>query len=136
MKTIVSEPLSASALASILSARLESFLAPLLLSLDQVLDRRLVRTFAATISILLEQRYRATGLLLSELGAFLAGFEHAPAGTKRMSNLLRSKRWSATRLEEFLWSAAERQLHDLLCRGHDALLLWEIGERHGRLNDE
>ena len=42
MKTIASEPESASALASIVSARLERFLAPLLLALDQVLDRRLV----------------------------------------------------------------------------------------------
>lgn len=125
MKTIASEPESASALASILSARLERFLAPLLLALDQVLDRRLVQTFAATISILLEQRYRATGLLLSELGAFLAGFEHAPAGTKRLSNLLRSRRWSSKRLEDFLWSAAEQELRDQICRGHDALLLWD-----------
>ena len=125
MKTLASEPCSASALASILSARLESFLAPLLLRLDQVLDRRLVQTFAATISILLQQRYRATGLLLSELGAFLAGFEHAPAGTKRLSNLLRSKRWRSVLVEEFLWNAAERELRDLVCRGHDALLLWD-----------
>jgi hypothetical protein len=125
MKTIASELGSASALASILSARLERFLAALLLGFDQVLDRRLVKTFAATISILLEQRYRATGLLLSELGAFLAGFEHAPAGTKRLSNLLRSKRWSATEMEDFLRSTAERHFHDLLCRGHEVLLLWD-----------
>lgn len=31
-------------------------------------DRRLVRTFAATLSTLLEQRYRATGMLLGEPG--------------------------------------------------------------------
>jgi hypothetical protein len=117
MKAITSELGSASALASILSTRLQRFLAPLLLGLDQVLDRRLVRTFAATISILLEQRYRATGLLLSELGAFLAGCEHAPAGTKRLSNLLRSSRWSAKFVEDYLWGAAERQLMDLVCRG-------------------
>ena len=125
MKTMASELGSASALASTLSGRLESFLSPLLVRLDQVLDRRLVRTFAATLSILLEQRYRASGLLLSELGAFLGGFAHAPAGTKRLSNLLRSRRWSATLLEDFLWNAAERQLSDLLCRDRQALLLWD-----------
>jgi hypothetical protein len=125
MKTITSELGSTSALASILSARLEGFLSPLLVRLDQVLDRRLVKTFAATISILLEQRYRATGLLLSELGAFLGGFEHAPAGTKRLSNLLRSPRWSAPVLEDFLWAAAQRHVLEVLCQGHDALLLWD-----------
>jgi hypothetical protein len=98
MKTIASELGSASALASTLSARLERFLSPLLVRLDQVLDRRLVQTFAAILSILLQQRYRAGGLLLSELGAFLGGFAHAPGGTKRLSNLLRSPRWSATPL--------------------------------------
>jgi hypothetical protein len=125
MKTIASELCSASTLASTLSGRLERFLSPLLVRLDQVLDRRLVQTFAATLSILLEQRYRASGLLLSELGAFLGGFGHAPAGTKRLSNLLRSPRWRATLLEDFLWSAAQRQLMDLVCRGREALLLWD-----------
>lgn len=125
MKTIASELCSASALASTLSGRLERYLTPLLLRLDELLDRRLVQTFASTFCILLEQRYRASGLLLSELGAFLAGFGHAPAGTKRLSNLLRSKRWSATVLEDYLWSTAERQLMDLVCRGREALLLWD-----------
>lgn len=125
MKTITSELGSAPVLASTLSARLERFLSPLLLRLDQALDRRLVKTFAATLSILLEQRYRASGLLLSELGAFLGGFAHAPAGTKRLSNLLRSQRWSAAVLEDFLWRTAERQLMDLVCRGREVLLLWD-----------
>lgn len=125
MKTIAAGLGDSAALASTLSERLERFLAPLLRELDQVLDRRLVKSFAALISILLQQRYRATGLLLSELGAFLCGPEHAPAGTKRLSNLLRSKRWSAAQVEAYLWSAAERRLNDLLCRGHDALLLWD-----------
>src|SRR5829696_4033750 len=110
MKTIAAGRGDSAALAFTLSQRLERFLAPLLLRLDQVLDRRLVRTFAALISILLQQRYRATGLLLSELGGYLTGFEHAPAGTKRLSNLLRSKRWRSVLVEEFLWNAAEREL--------------------------
>jgi hypothetical protein len=125
MKTIAAGLGDSAALASTLSERLEHFVAPLLVRLDRVLDRRLVQTFAALLSILLLQRYRATGLLLSELGAFLAGAEHAPAGTKRLSNLLRSQRWSATVVEDFLWERAERALSDLLCRGHDALLLWD-----------
>jgi hypothetical protein len=125
MKTLTSEVGDTLVLASILSSRLQDFLSPLLIELDQVLDRRLVKTFAATLSLLLEQRYRATGLLLSELGAFLGGFSHAPAGTKRLSNLLRSPRWSSAVLEDFLWCRAEQHLRDLICRGHDALLLWD-----------
>lgn len=125
MKTIAAGLGDSAALASTLSARLECFVAPLLVRLDQVLDRRLVQTFAALLSILLLQRYRATGLLLSELGAFLAGAAHAPAGTKRLSNLLRSPRWSARVVEQFLWERAEHTLGDLVCRGHDALLLWD-----------
>ena len=125
MKTIAAGLGDSAALASTVSGRLERFLAPLLQELDQVLDRRLVKSFAALISILLQQRYRATGLLLSELGAYLTGPEHAPAGTKRLSNLLRSKRWSAGRVEDYLWAQASRQLSDLLCRGRDALLLWD-----------
>lgn len=81
MKSITSELCSASALASTLSGQLERYLTPLLLRLDELLDWRLVQQLAATFCILLEQRYRACGLLLSELGAFLAGFGHAPAGT-------------------------------------------------------
>jgi hypothetical protein len=125
MKTLTSEFGDTPALASILSARLEAFLAPLLLRLDQVLDRRLVRTFAATIEVFLHERYRASGLLLSELGAFLASPAHAPAGTKRLSNLLRSPKWTFLLLEEWLWSGAERRLGELVCGDEEALLLWD-----------
>ena len=115
----------APALGRILSERLEQFLAPVLLRLDQALDRRLVQTFAATIEIFLQQRYRASGLLLSELGAFLAGPLHAPAGTKRLSNLLRSRNWTPLLLEEWFWEQAQQRLRALVCSGEEALLLWD-----------
>jgi hypothetical protein len=105
--------------------RLEGFLAPLLVRLDERLDRRLVKTFAATIEILLQNRYRSTGLLLSELGAFLVSPEHAPAGTKRLSNLLRSKRWSADLLSDYLWEQATSRLQDLVCRSRSPLVVWD-----------
>lgn len=105
--------------------RLECFLAPLLIRLDEQLDRRLVKTFAATIEILLQNRYRSTGLLLSELGAFLLSPEHAPAGTKRLSNLLRSTRWSADVIGEYLWEQATARLYDLVCRSRTVLVLWD-----------
>jgi len=40
------------------------------------------------------------GLLLSELGKYICGTAHAPAGTKRISNLLRSKNWNSDVLEK------------------------------------
>src|SRR5947207_14783333 len=89
-----------------LRQRLTAFLAPLLVPLDVALDRRLVRTFAASIDAMIRWRNRAHGLLLSELGGYLLTPEHAPAGTKRLSNLLRSPKWSAHLIAQFLWAQA------------------------------
>lgn len=125
MKTNANEFGDTPALASTLTQRLQEYLSPLLLRLDQLLDRRLVRTFAATIEVFLQQRYRASGLLLSQLGAFLDSPAHAPAGTKRLGNLLRSPKWSYLFLEEWFWNQAEQRLMDLVCHNEDALLLWD-----------
>src|SRR5689334_18015589 len=86
-----------------LSQQLVTFLAPILRTLDQRLDRRLVSTFLATLIAIAQWRNRNHGLLLSELGAYLLSPEHAPAGTKRLSNLLRSPRWQASLLADWLW---------------------------------
>ena len=74
-------------LASALSTRL----APLLATLDATLDVRLVCTFLATIAVIIQFRDRTEGLLLSELGAYLLSAQHAPAGTKRISNGARAR---------------------------------------------
>jgi hypothetical protein len=34
---------------------------------------------------------------------------HAPAGTKRLSNLLRSPHWSASAVLDYLWQQADRR---------------------------
>src|SRR5262245_13994820 len=73
-----------------LEAELERFLAPLVVWLDTLLEKRLVRTLVASIVARVEWRTRAHGLLLSELGAYICNPAHAPAGTKRLSILLRS----------------------------------------------
>ncbi len=62
----------------------------LLTLLNQQLDVRLVRTFVVSLNGIVMWRNRAHGLLLSELGAFIASSDHAPAGTKRLSCLLAS----------------------------------------------
>ena len=78
--------------AAFLSAELLAFLQPLLIWLDRRMDKRLVRTFAQTIAIIIRFRHNRHGLLLSELGGYLLSPDRAPTGTKRISNLLRSKR--------------------------------------------
>jgi hypothetical protein len=108
-----------------LSKHLFTFLTPLLRSLDQRLDRRLVSTFLATVIAIVEWRNRAHGLLLSELGAYLLTPEHAPAGTKRLSNLLRSERWQASLLAEWLWQQADARIQALRGAGEDVLLVWD-----------
>jgi hypothetical protein len=112
-------------LACTLGAHLQRFLDPLLVELDEHLDKRLVRTFAGTIAAILRFRHPRCGLLLSELGAYLTSPLHAPAGTKRLSNLLRSRRWSAEQIADFLWSGAEARLHELEEAAEDALVLWD-----------
>lgn len=116
---------STPALAHTFRDRLGEFLHPLLVRLDQQVDSRLVRTFAALVEILLQNRYRSSGLLLSELGPFLTSPEHAPAGTKRLSNLLRSERWSADLVSDYVWEKAEEKHRDLVCRQREPLLLWD-----------
>src|SRR5262245_49264974 len=89
-------------LASQVRQRLLFFLAPLLRTLDHQLDRRLVVTFVEAPQALLVWRHRNLGLLLSELGSYLAKPGHAPAGTKRLSNLPRSQRWQADLIASYL----------------------------------
>lgn len=114
-----------SALAHTLSTRLQQFLGPLLVDLDETLDKRLVRTFSGAVQAILQHRERASGLLLSELGGVLLSPEHAPAGTKRLSNLLRSPKWHVDQIARFLWRHALARQAELADQRQDALLLWD-----------
>jgi hypothetical protein len=104
---------------------LAAFLQPLLVRLDAQIDVRLVRTFLRTVDAILCFRNRPHGLLLSELGGYLLDPAHAAAGTKRLSNLLRSEKWTSTLTEDFLWDGATRELERLEEEGKTALLLWD-----------
>jgi hypothetical protein len=92
------------ALAHTFRERLNEFLDPLLVQFDEQLDSRLARTLGATVEVLLQTRYHSAGLLLSELSAFLISPAQAAAGTKRPSNLLRSKRWSVEVLVSLVYA--------------------------------
>lgn len=108
-----------------LSNHLEVFVSPLLQWLDAQIDKRLVRTFLLTLQAILMLRHTRYGLLLSELGAYILNADQAPAGTKRLSNLLRSPKWTYSLIERFLWQRAQEHLGPLVAENKTALVIWD-----------
>jgi hypothetical protein len=86
------------------------FLAPYLAHLRMQMDVRLVRTFADCFHAILAHRNKGKGLILSELGGYITGFLFAPSGTKRLSNLFRSPKWSAQDIEDVHLEGAKKQV--------------------------
>jgi hypothetical protein len=107
------------------SEALLGFVRPLLDEMDAILDKRLVRTFLGLLEVILVLRHNRYGLLLSELGGYLLGIEHAPAGTKRISNLLRSRQWQAEIVGNYLWQQAKQHVQGLVELGATALVVWD-----------
>jgi len=118
-------PYDAAQMAQGMGAQLAHFLLPLLVQLDGLLDKRLVRTFLQTIEVIITFRDRAHGLLLWELGAYLETPDKAPAGTKRLSNLLHSTKWGAWIIAQFLWQRATQQLEQWRQAGEEGLVIWD-----------
>lgn len=116
------------AVSTFLLEQLTTFLAPLLLRLDAQLDKRLVRTFQQMVSVIIRFRHNRQGLLLSELGAYLLSPSQAPAGTKRLSNLLRCTKWTAKLIEEFLWQQGDAYCQQLAAAAKDAFCIWDESE--------
>jgi hypothetical protein len=83
--------------------RLNEFLDLSLVQLDKQLDSRLVRTLGAPVEVLLQTRYHS-------------------AGTKRLSNLLRSKRWSVEVLVSLVYAFLLSLLDPFLSHFRDTLL--------------
>ncbi len=54
------------------------------------------------------------GLWLGELSGYICGFAHAPAGTKHISNLLRSSKWTSTIIDNFLFNQTRKRLESLV----------------------
>lgn len=101
------------------------FVQPLLQQLNAKLDRRLVQTFLDLLLVIVMLRHRNHGLLLSELGAYLLGSQHAPAGTKRISNLLHSHHWQAAMVEQYLWEQADLAIQQRLAPHDDVYVIWD-----------
>ena len=96
----------------------------MLVILDRLLDKRLVRTFLSSLSLIIPFRDRVHGLLLSEMGGVLLDAEHERAGTKRLSNLLHSARWSAQVIEPFLWQRATAVVQQAEQREEPLSAIW------------
>lgn len=116
---------SSAATAQLLGEQVAAFVASLVRQLDAVLDKRLVRTFVRILVAIVTLRQSNRGLLLSELGGVLLSPQHAPAGTKRISNLLRSPRWEHTLIEQFLWQQAQARVEQLTQAGELCLVVWD-----------
>ena len=101
-----------------LAEMLEIFLSPLLIVLDRFLDKRLVRTFVQCCVAIIRFRNNKQGLLLSELGSYMDGYSglstNAPAGTKRLGNLMRSIKWSMLHIDQYLLDEADKEVNDRL----------------------
>src|SRR5438046_10097629 len=103
-------PSEAEAMAQGLTRQLAGYLYPLLVQLDRQLDKRLVRTFAQLIAVILTFRDRITGLLLTELAEQMGPASQAPAAVKRISNLLHSPQWAAQLLADDPRARAAHQM--------------------------
>lgn len=95
------------------------------LDLDAQIDKRLVDTFFNLFVIILMFRERRMGLLLSELGGYLCGHSKAPSGTKRISNLLRSRKWSASLIDDHFFERSVERIAQMIDKGKRPLLLWD-----------
>ena len=112
-----------------LTQLIEEFLSPLLLVLDTFLDKRLVRTLVQVCVAIIRFRNQKQGLLLSELGSYMDGYQglsaKAPAGTKRLGNLLRSLKWSILHIDEYLLKEADKEVKRLRKQGKRILCIWD-----------
>lgn len=108
-----------------LLCQLDAFTCDIRQRLDEQIDSRLVRTFFDLMVAILILRERRIGLLLSELGGYICGFDKAPAGTKRISNLLRSKKWSFELIDNFFFERTIQRVAQLRSKGKRALMLWD-----------
>ena len=93
--------------------------------LDRQLDSRLVQTFYDVFIAILCFRHTSIGLLLSELGAYILGARQAAAGTKRISNLLRSPKWSSKDIEEIHLRRSCRAVRSLKKKGKWVFAIWD-----------
>src|SRR5256885_10523991 len=114
-------PYDPKAIAEGMGMMLLSYLGPLMLELDQWLDKRLIRTFVQAIEAILTFRDRINGLVLSELGSYLDPIGQG-GGTKRLSRLLHSPKWTTAVIGRFLWWRARQAVEQTADEGAEGRL--------------
>src|SRR5437773_1105577 len=115
-------------LADSLRTQLVRFLRPVGERLAAQLDIRLVQTAIDLVQVILTHRHGRISLLLSELGGYLLGPNQAPAGTKRISNLIHAASWTAPDLKAVLWRQASARVETLHAEGQQVLAVWDGSE--------
>ena len=101
------------------------FVEPVMDCLNSKIDKRLTYTVFDTFMGMLSFRDRINSLVLSELGAYINGPKHAPAGTKRISNLLRDKNWTYEDIEQELLKKVKKRLSKEGEEGKQWLMHWD-----------
>lgn len=109
----------------VLSQLVYVFVRPLLSRLRTGMDRRLVQTLLDLLQVIVIHRHRQQGLVLSELGGQLLGPAQAPAGTKRIDRLLKSARWQAATLIDYLWEKGDEAVQRLTHPQDDIYAIWD-----------
>jgi hypothetical protein len=111
--------------AEVLSDLCYQFVRPLLRQLYEKMDRRLVQTMLDLMMVIVMHRHRNQGLLLSELGGYLMGAGQAPAGTKRISNLIGSERWGLHEIEGYLWEQGDQAIEQRMSPHEEVYVIWD-----------
>jgi DDE family transposase len=111
--------------AEVLSQLCYGFVRPVLCRLYHYMDRRLVQTLLNLLQVIVMHRHRPHGLVLSELGGYLLGPALAPAGTQRIDRLLKSPRWQAAMLLDFLWEKGDAAVQRLIHPQDDIYVIWD-----------
>jgi len=111
--------------AEVLSQLCYVFVRPVLSRLQAGLDRRLVQTLLDLLQVIVMHRHRQQGLVLSELGGYLLGPAQSPAGTKRIDRLLKSPRWQAATLIDYLWEKGDEAVQRLTHPQDDIYAIWD-----------
>lgn len=59
------------------------------------------------------------------MGSYIAGYAHASAGTKRLSNLLRCKKWDVSLIDDFFFKQTQERIIQWRKAGKRPLCLWD-----------
>jgi len=136
-KSSKSLPEECKKLSRISKRRLQSFLSPLLITLSEVMDKRLVRTFYLLSEVLSSLSKSRHSLQITTLGCALLGAFQSRAGMKRIHRLLDSDKWEASILTSYIKRTCQTHI-ERIPDNRFGLLLWDDSqvEKHEIVHGE